>query len=104
MENTTSEIILASLIKDAVEAEGCHISGVDLEKLSIEVDGPDEVIRDTSAEKEAQIEQVQALHERQPDAADAALSDLQEAAITNDNCLNKLIEASKICYFGQITH
>jgi hypothetical protein len=46
MENTTSEIILASLIKDAVEAEGCHISGVDLEKLSIEVDGPDEVIHD----------------------------------------------------------
>jgi hypothetical protein len=44
MKNTTSEIILASLIKDAVESEGCYITGVDFEGLSIEVDGPDEVI------------------------------------------------------------
>ena len=46
MNTLKSEYILASLIKDAVESEGCYITGVDFEELSIEVDGPDEVIHD----------------------------------------------------------
>ena len=44
METKKSEFILAQLIKDVVEEEGCYISGIDLDDLSIQVDGPDEVI------------------------------------------------------------
>ena len=44
MTHPPRTLILASLIKDAVESEGCHITGVDFKELSIEVDGPDEVI------------------------------------------------------------
>ena len=44
MDYKTSELILASLIKDAVESEGCYITGVNFENLSIKVDGPDESV------------------------------------------------------------
>jgi hypothetical protein len=44
MISKKSELILARLIKDVVEDEGCYISGINLDNLSIQVDGPDEVI------------------------------------------------------------
>ena len=44
MNTTEGQLILAKLIKNVVEEEGCYISGIDLEDLSIQVDGPDEVI------------------------------------------------------------
>ena len=39
-ENT--EIITINLLKDAVEAEGCHLTEVDFENLVIKVDGADQ--------------------------------------------------------------
>ena len=44
MNTIESELILAQLIKNVVEEEGCYISGIDLDSLSIQVDGPDEII------------------------------------------------------------
>ncbi len=64
---------------------------------------PDEVIRATEDEKEYQIEQVQALYERDQTGSAAALRDLQEAAVNNENSFASLMEAAKICSLGQIT-
>jgi hypothetical protein len=38
--------ITVNLIREAVEDKGCQISAVDLKKLRIEIDGPDELIGD----------------------------------------------------------
>jgi methylmalonyl-CoA mutase len=64
---------------------------------------PHEVIRATKDEKERQIEEVQALVARDPAAAVAALRDLQQAAIRNENMFASLMEAAKVCSLGQIT-
>ena len=44
MNSNSSEVILANLIKQAVESEGCYITDIDFENLAIKVDGPDEVV------------------------------------------------------------
>ncbi|MBE2201138.1 MAG: methylmalonyl-CoA mutase family protein [Anaerolinea sp.] len=64
---------------------------------------PREVIRSTTAEKEFQIAQVQALQARQPEQAAAQLRALQLAAIRNENMFTALMEAVKVCSLGQIT-
>jgi len=64
---------------------------------------PREVIRATTDEKEFQIAQVQALHSRDPQEATAALRDLKEVAIHNENIFESLMEAAKVCSLGQIT-
>jgi methylmalonyl-CoA mutase len=64
---------------------------------------PNEVIRATAEEKEFQIKQVQALYERVPSKTAAALRELQEAAIHNENLFESLMEAAKVCSLGQIT-
>ena len=46
MIEQTSENIIFSLIKEAVESEGCHIENVDFETMTIRVDGPDEAVSD----------------------------------------------------------
>ena len=46
MDYENSDIIVANLIKEAVESEGCRLTDVDLENLVIRVDGPDEVVSD----------------------------------------------------------
>ncbi len=64
---------------------------------------PGEVIRATTAEKERQIAEVQALQARQPEQAAAQLQSLQQAAIHNENMFTALMEAVKVCSLGQIT-
>ena len=46
MKNDDVTNILINLLKNAVESEGCSLSDVDLESLTIKVDGPDEVVGD----------------------------------------------------------
>ena len=65
---------------------------------------PNEVIRATKAEKEAQIANVHALIHHDPDASSAALQDLQQAAAQNENIFARLMEAAKVSSLGQITH
>ena len=46
MKYDSSDTIVVSLLKEAVESEGCHLSDVDLENLVIKVNGPDDVVSD----------------------------------------------------------
>jgi isobutyryl-CoA mutase len=64
---------------------------------------PREVIRSTTAEKEFQIAQVEALYGRFPEQAAAQLRALQETAVCNQNMFTALMEAVKVCSLGQIT-
>ena len=38
------DVIVANLIKEAVEAEGCQIADLDIEGLTVRVEGPDEIV------------------------------------------------------------
>lgn len=64
---------------------------------------PKEVIRATKEEKDYQIEMVHNLWKANADRGQKALSNLQQAAIHNQNGFNELIEAVKYCSLGQIT-
>ena len=64
---------------------------------------PDEVIRATTAEKEAQIQTLVNLKGANEGNNTAALKRLQKAAINNENLFHELIEAAKCCSLGQIT-
>jgi len=46
MNFNSNDTILVNLIKEAVESEGCRLSEVDIEKLTVKVDGPDDVVSD----------------------------------------------------------
>ncbi len=63
---------------------------------------PDEVIRATKEEKDAQIQTVQNLHKSNEDSA-SQLKTLQMAAIRNQNTFEALMIAGKNCTLGQIT-
>ena len=65
---------------------------------------PKEVIRATEEEKRYQIEMLTELKEARKDESEKWLAILQEAAIKNENMFDKLMEASKFCSLGQITH
>ena len=65
---------------------------------------PAEVIRATDEEKQQQINTLQALQIRNKSIAQKQLKELQEAAIRNENIFEKLIEVTKVCSLGQITH
>ncbi len=64
---------------------------------------PREVIRSTDAEKEAQINTRNQLHEARRQNAPAALKRLQETAIRNGNTFDELMETVKDCSLGQVT-
>ncbi len=64
---------------------------------------PKEVIRATEAEKKLQITNLENLHKVKPTEATKALTDLQAAALRNDNLFEHLMEATKVCSLGQIT-
>lgn len=64
---------------------------------------PDEVIRSTTEEKEAQIQTVRNQQGRNSEEAAAALRRLTDAAVKNQNMFDVLMEASKWCTLGQIT-
>ena len=65
---------------------------------------PGEVIRSTTAEKEQQIRYLQAFKKRNEEKAEAALKQLQKAAVLNQNLFAELMETVKYCSLGQITH
>jgi len=64
---------------------------------------PNEVIRATQEEKEAQISNLKGLHDRNAKKAAELLTSLAEAAKKNENLFEKLIEVTKYCSLGQIT-
>ncbi|WP_420577405.1 methylmalonyl-CoA mutase family protein [Ekhidna sp.] len=65
---------------------------------------PDEVIRATKDEKEQQITNLNALKEGNEEKAEEMLNALQETALKNENTFATLMEATKYCSLGQITH
>ncbi len=65
---------------------------------------PEEVIRATKEEKEAQIQTLQSLQKRHQDTAQSKLQSLKVAAIQHENLFEKLMEVSKYCSLGQITN
>lgn len=65
---------------------------------------PEEVIRATTDEKEFQIDMLNALKKRNEDKATIQLLELKEAAIQQENLFDKLMEVTKYCSLGQVTH
>ena len=65
---------------------------------------PGEVIRATPEEKERQIENLNHLHQLQAERGTQQIAQLKEAARNNDNVFTQLMETTKVCSLGQITH
>ncbi len=65
---------------------------------------PDEVIRATEEEKKLQIHNLEEMHKGNEYKASEILKKLQETALHNENTFEALMEASKYCSLGQITH
>ena len=65
---------------------------------------PKEVIRSTTEEKEFQITMLKDLNEFHSDEVSKHLNNLQKAAISNENLFEILMESTKYCSLGQITH
>ncbi|MFT5336215.1 MAG: methylmalonyl-CoA mutase [Luteibaculaceae bacterium] len=65
---------------------------------------PAEVIRATEEEKQAQIDGLIELNKRWPLKSEEWMAELQAAAVENRNMFDLLMEASKYCSLGQITH
>ncbi len=63
---------------------------------------PREVIRSTEAEKEGQIERIEALQARTSEDAQTHLRSLQQIAMQNGNLFEGFMEAVKYCSLGQI--
>ena len=64
---------------------------------------PDTVIRSTDDDKHRQIDAARAVRDRDPAAAEVALSHLRRTAIRGDNTFEALMEAAKYCTIGQIS-
>ena len=64
---------------------------------------PSEVIRSTDEEKRAQVDNVRAFRDRNSDAAEVALQQLQQTALTGGNLFADLMEAAKVCSLGQLS-
>jgi methylmalonyl-CoA mutase len=65
---------------------------------------PNEVIRSTTKEKEQQIQNLQAFHQRNKAMTTAKLNKLKAVAINDGNLFAELMETVKYCSLGQITH
>lgn len=44
MECKDVDVIVAKLIKEAVESEGCRLADLDIQSLLVKAEGPDDVI------------------------------------------------------------
>ena len=75
-----------------------------LSKQGSPIEIPEEVIRSTNAEKQEQIKTLKNFHKHQKVKAEEQLKKLQSVAISGDNIFEALIEVSKYCSLGQITH
>lgn len=65
---------------------------------------PQEVIRSKDEEKQMQIHNLKAQHERNKTESNQMLKDLQNAALNNKNIFEVLMETVKYCSLGQITN
>jgi methylmalonyl-CoA mutase len=65
---------------------------------------PSEISRSTDAEKQQQIESLQAFHEKNKDQSAIMLRRLQDIAIGNGNVFEELMQTVKYCSLGQITN
>jgi isobutyryl-CoA mutase len=65
---------------------------------------PNEVIRSTREEKEQQIQNLHAFHQRNKDKAVEKLNELKRVAVNNGNLFEALMDTVKYCSLGQITH
>jgi len=65
---------------------------------------PAEVIRSTEEERRYQVESCRAFQERNKDAADGALAQLQQTALSGGNVFESLMEAAKVCSLGQLSN
>ncbi|MEQ9426811.1 MAG: methylmalonyl-CoA mutase family protein [Cyclobacteriaceae bacterium] len=65
---------------------------------------PKEVIRSTTEEKEGQISNLKNLHKSNEQVGSEKLKKLQKAAIENGNLFDELMETTKYCSLGQVTH
>ena len=65
---------------------------------------PKEVIRATEKEKKYQIKVVENLNKRNASKVAEQITLLQQKAIHNGNIFEQLMEATKVCSLGQITH
>lgn len=65
---------------------------------------PTEVIRSTEAEKQQQIDNRAAFQARNSNETQSAITTLQAMATQNLNVFEGLLEASKVCSLGQLTH
>jgi methylmalonyl-CoA mutase len=63
-----------------------------------------ELARSTEAEKQSQLQRLQAFHARHADEAPALLARLQQAVIANGNVFEVLMDAVRCCSLGQITN
>jgi len=63
-----------------------------------------DLIRSSNAEKDSQVEQVQHQYARHASRSDAALAKLQDKALANGNVFEELMEATKVCTLGQLSH
>ncbi|MGG6231065.1 methylmalonyl-CoA mutase family protein [Tenacibaculum sp. SDUM215027] len=64
---------------------------------------PQEVIRATEEEKQFQIKTKESLNKAHEDKIEQLLTEMQNAAINNQNLFEKLMDATKVCSLGQIT-
>ena len=65
---------------------------------------PGEVIRSTTEEKDRQIQNLQAFHQRNEARRAALLQRLQEVAVGNGNLFAELMETVKYCTLGEVTN
>ncbi|UJH66761.1 methylmalonyl-CoA mutase family protein [Allomuricauda sp. SCSIO 65647] len=65
---------------------------------------PAEVIRATEDEKQQQIDTLKGLHDIHAEKSAILLKELQQVAVANENLFEKLMEVTKYCSLGQITH
>ena len=65
---------------------------------------PTEIIRSTKEEKDQQIHNLKDFHKRNETIAAGKLQQLKQAAISNSNLFEALMETVKYCSLGQITH
>jgi methylmalonyl-CoA mutase len=64
---------------------------------------PGEVIRATEKEKQVQLRNLEGLHNGNAGKASKLLTELQAAAVNNENIFEKLMEIGKVCSLGEIT-
>ncbi len=65
---------------------------------------PKEVIRATEDEKEQQIKTLKLLHQSMDSNSQQQLQKLKQKALKGENLFDELMETSKYCSLGQITH